>query len=344
MPYDFQNIFCDNITAEYFEDVGLNLYKIKSLNIINNNDNNIKKYNKVYLFPADVPYGHALIDCYSQFLILKEKIPDIEIIFYELKKNKMFLQGAATEKVIKDLMFINKKNKIVDLTYLNFYFDEVFLFFDFANLFSKNFYEKYNKPEFEYYPKFCNCNIGNLPCGEDKSFKYNFKALNFIKTYFNEYKEKKENKKIYISRKYINEPYSQTKNLLLKKTNLSNEEKETLRICSMRSYDYEKEIEDYFVSIGYEIIYAENMSLFEQIKLFSKASHIAALCSTGLMNCFWADSPIVYEINVNSKYFYHFDMYGEYMGAKYFTINAQDDIIDNVLIKIKQIVERSNNV
>jgi capsular polysaccharide biosynthesis protein len=125
---------------------------------------------------------------------------------------------------------------------------------------------------------------------------------------------------------------------LSRKSALTLEEAGALQRATIRHYAGEADIEDYFVSKGYEIINPDGMGLFEQIALFSKASHIAGLSGVGLFNMFWADTPLVYEICVNQGYYYHHQVFGEYTGAKYQKIEAYHSNPQLVVSAIESVI------
>jgi len=62
--------------------------------------------------------------------------------------------------------------------------------------------------------------------------------------------------------------------------------------------DYEKRLEDYFLSLGFEIVYPDEFKSFEeQMNFFYSAKTVASLTGSGLTNaCFMQPGSTVIEI------------------------------------------------
>jgi hypothetical protein len=275
------NETCSAITTTYLSELGVNLHTIKNLIIKHSAENPIHIKGTVYLLPAFVPYGHALMDCYAQLNLIKRYVPDVTPIFYNMSSRGWVVDSYSFKPVMYDLMIEVGSLEVIDLSSGSFIFDEVVLMFDYTNSLSTEFYQSNGVTESTHYPPFCSCYMGAAPCGTSESFKYNFAALDFLKTAFNRYKLPKENKKLYVSRRGVNEGYARTINDLSPKTGLTTEEVGILHRAKIRHYADESELEAYFASKGYEIINPDGMGLFEQVTLFSKASHIAGLSGVG---------------------------------------------------------------
>lgn len=97
---------------------------------------------------------------------------------------------------------------------------------------------------------------------------------------------KKSYNSIYVSRKkVINDDYTNNK----------------------RKINNEEILEEYFKSIGYEIIYLENMSFKDQISLFYNAKKIVGMTGTNIGNSLFCQSgTLVVEI-VNAIDYYNYD-------------------------------------
>lgn len=312
---------CSSFTREFLPDLGVYLHTIKNLKIGSG-----EKFigGTTYLMPSFVPYGHALMDCYSQFNLLKKYVLDVKPVFYGVSDKGWFLEGNSSKAVIKDLMEDCQTFDYVDLSKDSLEFENVVLMFDYTNSLSKEFYLSNGLEDEPHYPPFCRCYRGVAVCGESDSFKYNFAALDFLKTRFDSYKSKGKGKKIYVSREGVNSQYRGTIEYYEGRFDLTPDEEAHLYRAKARYYKDELILEEYFSSIGYEVVRPDFMGLFEQVSLFSKASHIAGVSGVGLFNMFWADRPIVYEVCVNDKYFYHHQTFGEYMGANYVKVEAYD--------------------
>jgi hypothetical protein len=332
---------CSAIETTYLSELGVNLYKITNL-LINNIETTPRHIGgTVYLMPAFVPYGHALMDCYAQLNLIKKYVPEVTPIFYNLSSKGWTLDSYSFKPVMYDLMTEVGSSEVIDLSSGSFTFDEVVLMFDYTNSLSTDFYRSNGVTESTHYPLFCSCYMGTEPCGTSNSFKYNFAALDFLKNAFNHYKCPKENKKLYVSRRGVNEAYSMTIDDLSRKSALTLEEAGALQRAKIRHYADELELEAYFASKGYEIINPDGMGLFEQVTLFSKASHIAGLSGVGLFNMFWAETPTVYEVCVNPGYYYHHQVFGEHTGANYQKIEAYHSDPKLVIATIESVLKQT---
>lgn len=314
----------ESFESVYYEDIGINLYKINNVVIKNNKTSSdfIKINDSVYLMPTFIPFGHALIDCYSQYQVIKSKNSNTKILFYDLSELGYSIENNSTKNVIKDLMSICNVESIIDLSNSNLFFKEIILLFDYTDTFLEEFYINVGFINRPHYPPFCKCyRSGSDPCGTNNSWKYNNWSIDYLKNTFGKKENKKENKKFYISRKLVNDKYE---NILKNNPNDFH--------AKSRFYQYEEIIENLFKLKGFEIIHPDNMGLFEQIDLFSQASDIAGISGIGLLNMIWADNPTVYEICVNPFYDYHHKEYGLRSGiTDYFKIDCRDlNILDTV--------------
>lgn len=75
------------------------------------------------------------------------------------------------------------------------------------------------------------------------------------------------------------------------------------RYAPSRSITNETKLEEALQAIGFEVVYCENLSFAEQIKLFSQARTVVALHGAGLSNTVWAPSGLnVLEIFPNGYF------------------------------------------
>lgn len=84
------------------------------------------------------------------------------------------------------------------------------------------------------------------------------------------------------------------------------------------SKEDELKLEQFFADIGYKICTAEDLGLIEQIRLYSNASHIAALKSSALVNTIFCskDTQII-GINLDDEYQVWYDYICLDAGLKY---------------------------
>lgn len=83
---------------------------------------------------------------------------------------------------------------------------------------------------------------------------------------------------------------------IVRSTNHNNRKIYISRSKSRRSIPNEMLLEGYLKSIGYEIVYAEDFSFLEQIKIFSQARTIIAPHGAGLTNAIWSEGARIMEI------------------------------------------------
>ncbi len=267
----------------------------------------IKYDGQVYLFPLFLPYGHTLMDAYAQYKILKLKYPDLKPVFFE-DSSRGFL--AVHNNISKDIMTILNATEIIDISKSNYIFEELVAFFDVSD----------TLPIRRYVP-FCDCYMGTEKCGTSEWFKYNYLAIDIIRKDLEEYIVPRKFRNIFISRERYNKAYL--------------EKIDELR-SQQRYYKDEKELEDFFWSEGYEIVYAEDYGLIDQIKLFSEAKTIASVAGAGLFNLLWGnENTRVIEIMTNPMYRYHFKEFGEHVGVNYIQVDSRNDSIQETIAKLK---------
>lgn len=267
----------------------------------------IKYDGQVYLFPMFLAYGHSLMDVYAQYKILKLKYPDLKPVLFEDSSRRFF---AVHNNISKDLMAILNQTEIIDISKNNYEFEQIIAFFDLSE----------TLPIQRYVP-FCNCYMGTEKCGTSEWFKYNYLAIDTIRKDFEEYIVPRKFRKIFISRERYNQRYLERINELK---------------SQQRYYKDEKQLEDFFKSEGYEIVYAEDYGLIDQIKLFSEAKTIASVAGAGLFNLLWSnqDTKII-EIMINPLYRYHFKEFGEHVGVNYIQVDSRYDSFQNMIAKLK---------
>lgn len=267
----------------------------------------IKYDGQVYLFPLFLPYGHTLMDSYAQYKILKLKYPDLKPVFFE-DSSRGFL--AVHNNISKDIMTILNATEIIDISKNNYIFEELIAFFDVSD----------TLPIRRYVP-FCDCYMGTEKCGTSEWFKYNYLAIDIIRKDLEKYIVPRKFRNIFISRERYNKAYL--------------EKIDELR-SQQRYYKDERELEDFFWSEGYEIVYAEDYGLIDQIKLFSEAKTIASVAGAGLFNLLWGnENTKVIEIMTNPMYRYHFKEFGEHVGVNYIQVDSRNDSIQETIAKLK---------
>lgn len=97
-----------------------------------------------------------------------------------------------------------------------------------------------------------------------------------------------QNRKIFISRKKIND----------QRRGLSKNHINTVYENRFIRLEDELYLEDFFRTMGYEIVFAEDYTFLEQVSLYSGASHIAGLKSSGFCNMMFS-KPGTQVISIN---------------------------------------------
>jgi hypothetical protein len=247
------------------------------------------------------------MDAYAQYKILKLKYPDLKPVFFEDSKRGF---AAINNNISKDIMKMLDESEIDDLFSKNYVFDQVIAFFDVSD----------TLPIQRYVP-FCDCYMGTEKCGTSEWFKYNYLAIDIIRKDFEPYLAPKKNRNVFISRERYNKSYLERINEFR---------------SQQRYYKDEEELENFFRSEGYEIVYAEDYGLIEQIKLFSESKTIASVAGAGLFNLFWGNKDtVVVEIMTNPLYRYHFKEFGEHVGVNYIQIDSRNDSVKEIIAKLK---------
>jgi quercetin dioxygenase-like cupin family protein len=337
------NLSCNSINQEKFLDYDFDTIVINGFSIKNDDSDIIFVPGETYLFPTYSAYGHALVDVFAQFKVLQLKYKNIKPFFYEQSDKGFFFN----ERILKDQMSVlgYDQSIVKDISRGNYLFEKVILFFDMNNTFPEEFYKNNGAKRSSHYFPFCDCYQGTEPCGESKYFKYNYLAIDMLKESFSHLFKTEKTEKFFISRERYNKKYQDQISFYSNKEFLSDEEKLIYHVAKVRSTPKEKYIEELFKDNGYTIIYAEDYSLSEQIKLFSSAKVIASISGTGLFNTFWCDSQTkVLEILAVPNYKYHYKEFSEYAGTNHSYIDVRDLSDEETVIKVKRFIIKAKEM
>ena len=337
---------CSSIEQEKFLNYEFDAICINNFSIKNDDGPATHVPGETYLFPTYSAYGHSLMDVYAQFKILQLKYKNIKPFFYENGfQGHLFNNNKVSIDQINNLGY--KDEKVFNIAIGNYTFEKVVLFFDMNNTFPEEFYENNGATRSSHYFPFCDCYMGTEPCGESKYFKYNFLAIDMLKNDFKKFFRSEKTEKIFISRERYNQKYQKEIAYYLQKQKtetLSDEENLRFHIAQTRSTPKEKYIQELFKSNGYKIVYAEDHSLIDQIKIFSSAKTIVSISGTGLFNAFWCNNDTkVFEILAVPKYRYHYKEFAEYSGTQHKYVDIIGLSVDDSLNKIKEEILFSDN-
>lgn len=325
---------CSSITQEKFLDYDFDTICISNFYIKNDDGPATHVTGETYLFPTYSAYGHSLMDVYAQFKILQLKYKGIKPFFYENGfQGNYFNENKITIDQMDSLGY--KHTRIFNISVGNYSFEKVVLFFDMNNTIPEEFYINNGATRSSHYFPFCDCYMGTEKCGESKYFKYNYLAIDMLKESFKHLFNSDKNKKFFISRQRYHQRYQEEIKYYEGKESLSAEEQNRLYWAKARSTPTELEIQKVFEKNGYEIVYAEDYTLIDQIKMFSSAKSIASISGTGLFNAFWCDENTeVFEILSTIGYKYHYGEFAKYSGTKHKYIDVRNLSIEESLEKI----------
>lgn len=338
-----ETLSCSSITQEKFFDCEFDTVTINNFSIKNDDSEMIHIPGETYLFHTDAAFGHSLMDIYAQFKILKLKYKDIKPFFYETNERK-FNENKITIDQMNSLGY--QGAQVFNISFGNYSFEKVIMFFDMNLTFPQEFYSNNGATRSLFYFPFCNCPVGSLPsdipCGESEYFKYNRLAINILKESFKEFFSDKKTENIFVSRERYNKRHKNQIEKYSKQEVLSDQEREWYWFAKWRYSDKDECIQNEFKNNGWTIIYPEDHSLIEQIKIFSAAKNIAGLSGTWLFNSFWGNQETnVFEISAVEGHRYHYKEFADYAGVNHSYINvvglSEDQATKVIKEKINQI-------
>jgi quercetin dioxygenase-like cupin family protein len=332
----------DGITQEQFLNYGFDSISINNFSIKNDDGPTIHVPGESYLFQTHSAYGHSLVDVYAQFKILKLKYNNIKPFFYE-SYNQGFNNNRITIDQMESLGY--KHANIFNISVGNYSFEKVIMFFDMNLTFPDEFYSSNGATRTLRYFPFCNCYLGTLPCGESEYFKYNYLAIDILKESFKEFFSDKKTENIFVSRERYNKRYKDQIDFYSNKESLSDKENEIYSMAKYRYSDKDEFIENIFKNNGYNVIYAEDYSLIEQIKIFSSAKNIAGVSGTWLFNSFWGNKETnVFEISVVPNHKYHYKEFADHSGVNHSYIRLVGLSKEETLVAVQESINKTNAV
>lgn len=314
---------CSSINQEKFFDYEFDAVTINNFSIKNNDGPVMQIPGETYLFHTDAAFGHSLMDIYAQFKILKLKYKDINPFFYETHERRFNQNKITTDQMIS---LGHKDTQVFNISVGNYSFEKVIMFFDMNLTFPQEFYSNNGATRSLFYFPFCDCPVGSLPstlpCGQSEYFKYNYLAIDILKESFKEFFNDKKTENIFVSRERYNNRHKQQIELYSQKDSLSDKEKEWLWFAKWRYSDKDESVQNKFKDNGWTIVYPEDHTLIEQIKIFSSAKNIAGLSGTWLFNSFWGNKETnVFEISALENHKYHYKQFADHAGVNHSYIN-----------------------
>jgi len=335
---------CDGITQENFFDYVFDSVSISNFSIKNNDGPVIQIPGETYLFQTHSAFGHSMMDIYGQFKILQLKYKNIKPFFYEAQSGH-FNQNKVT---IDQMYFLGYENsEVFDISIGNYSFEKVIMFFDMNLTFPQEFYSSNGATRSLQYFPFCTCfaggGNGQLPCGQSEHFKYNYLAIDILKENFKEFYSDKKEGNIFVSRERFNNFRKSQIEFYSNKEFLSEKDKGDLFFAKWRYCEKEDIIQNKFKDNGWKIIYPEDYSLIEQIKIFSSAKNIAGTSGTWIFHSFWGNKETnMFEISAIPNHRYHYKEFADYSGVNHSYINVVDLSEEETLNLIQQNIDKIN--
>jgi hypothetical protein len=254
----------------------------------------------VYLFDiTGFAYFHELYDKVLQFEFIKNYIPDIRIVpitytdIYKKKEASVWLDFFSIYEINEDdVVLLTQESDYVFAEVYNFLFEHNHVMSPFKE--SPFVWEGFD------------------PWAEPEAYQnyIEVSSLSF-KSRISKYMSFQQSKKIFISRKKINDisrgPKAYNSDFFY-----------SVRFITEKN---EAALEDFFRGCGYEVVIAEDLSLIEQIKLYSSATHVSGIISSGFCNIiFCSPGTQIMPINLDDTMRVWYDSFSQYFGLRYLEI------------------------
>ena len=296
----------DSITERSVAGRIYTVQELNNLTITNDNSEPLIFPGVTYLALSVPQYGHMLHDIYAQWRMI-QSMYDAQIVLTNLSNKGLYYGSGWLPKVIDDFLDLTSYNKdrIIDISRYNYKFERVVAIFDMCNL----------TPYFRHYLPFCDCYMGTMPCGESPWFKYNEDAVRILRQDLSHLFQPPSDARVYISRSRYNKEYKRHMERGL-----------NLERARLRYFADEQAVEDLFVANDYKVVHAQDYGLYEQVRKFSQASHVASISGAGLLNLMWCGAHTTgIEICAVPRYKWHFDVFARYANVSNY---KKVDVID----------------
>ena len=253
----------------------ISLMEFSNFKILNGLNNH--HYSGIY-FPCRYrhQYTALLQDYIGSFLELKKMYPDLQIIFFKYNESENKKNALRNTKVIEDLVkYFNAD--VINIDEGNYSFDKIIL----TDVEVPVFSIEITKQLYDFTPP-------NELSDEVKTFRIN--SIKQVVNEFKNYKIKKEDNCLYVSRSLANNHYFKSNNEYIK-TN--------------RYHDpaYDQELEEFFNNKKYTVTEFYDKSFFDQINLAYNSKYYISLDGSGLTNAIWCnDNTKIIQIKINKKY------------------------------------------
>lgn len=340
-PWSFESIFVDRSNNEFrAPDIDVDNYLTKLSNVLQLCD--IKDpveivKGKVYLAIYHPAFWHFLQDSLAQYEVLKQRIPDLKIVFIEYADifNQVDGKFPGTRfSYIKDLCeyYMTPEEFRRTFVFLDIYrnnhsnvlFEELYFYSDLSKIVSAPAWAEHGL-----YPKWHSENneawIGVHWTGKTGRDPWRKEGVNLMRERFHKtaVKDDKYPKKLYVSRRDAHERHARVMNDPEAKP-------EVVLEAKSREYD-ESLLESYFRSKGYEIKSMEGVSYKDQINYFYNADIVAGLAGSGFSNliCARAGTRVI-ELHVKKDFSFSYEYLAGYLDQEFILTdlrvkNPEDD-------------------
>ena len=297
----------------------------------------------VYITAYTHRFFHIALEILPKLFLLKDKDPDFKLIILgdeEIDQNGDFLGFSGT----------NSSERETDSRYLKYWLNELNIDYVCINIkqlsnFNLNFrtsyvfYEPKFKEKYSYITKNYSKLFFNGPTIYHKSMPFEpFGLLNRqdseIDLYTNNYLKKCINNHLNLNYKF---DINLNKKIYISRKNYTRVHKE------------EKNIENYFISHGYESVCMEDLNPIEQIQLIRQSSDVVSYLGSSLVNLYFTNrntnllvislaSDSDKNFNQDTFKYYQSMMNSEYIQSKYIDLSENLDYNDILNILNKEMV------
>lgn len=303
----------DNIEYIDVPNLKSKIYKVKNVTVNYDleEDPIIIDGNVFIISLSNWQYFHLIQECLGQYEFLKQQVDNLRLIFSidddsGMDKSTFLNSLSGTFKSLVDIY--SPKEEDVLLLYKNKYtFENIYYIYNF------------------FIPCLRNVVPSNGPIHntEHEDFSHQFELGKCVVKKLNNYISKTQDRKIFISRSKSDRMYISWKEKYYRYKNneMTSDEAKSfwdyvtrvgeeafVQNFNNRIHQNNIIIDDFFVSLGYELIYNEDLSLEQQVETYSSATHIASIDGTGCYNAIFAKpNTKVFMITTNRNFYWFFD-------------------------------------
>lgn len=305
-----KQFYIDKIIKNEFPNNGPYYYSLLGLKTKINKNETKKIYGTYFGIDASVPYHHFLTDGIGGYLLLKNIIKDLKPVFVKTKNFDNYANFRANYEIVQ--MF---NEPVIDVTEEDVWFENMIIGHAHVTVIPfVEFFETLDYGEDSGFAKLANDPQGHVYWATN--------SLNEVYKFFS-IKNEFTNKNIYISRSKIN-----------KRLKSENNHRKHDRI---HENVFDDTLDNMMNKIGYDIIFPEDLSFTEQIKVASSAKNFISIDGAGMINAIWCnENANIMIIQILKDYYYYWDKIIETTNKKCEYIKFFDDKnIKNLITTIK---------